>query len=444
MSDVDDLYRYATSGHEAPSLEDVRAEFASRLFLPDQTIVDVCLGTYVAHKMAGDPVWVLIVGASGRGKTEVIVTLSGLDAVHGLSALTPQTFASGLRGKEDASLLHRLERDGRSFLTLKDLTTVLTLHRDARAEIFAQLREIYDGSYRKEFGSGVTVSWEGRLGFLGGVTPVIDQHHAATALLGERFLYLRLPEVSRRELSRRALRAVGTEAEMRADLREIVRRFVEGLTITDPALSETTLDALGALADVATWIRSGVVRDGYSRDIASLPEPEAPTRMAKQLAGMVRALIVLGRTEPDALEVAMRMAADSTPPTRLAVFRTLASAADWVDTTEVGTAIGLPSTTARRVLEDLEALGAVRRRSDGGGAHRWLPSEQGLERLTEAGLGVEKRSRNVGTPDANPSLPGLPIPPHPPLPTFRESEAQPKESASARMVARVARETGAA
>jgi hypothetical protein len=367
------------------TLEDVRAAFADRLFLPDQTVVDVVLATYAAHKLPGDPVWTLIVGASGRGKTEVIQALAQMPDVHPLSALTAQTFASGLRGKEDASLLHRLERDGRSFLTLKDLTTVLTLHRDARAEIFAQLREIYDGAFRKEFGSGVTVAWEDRLGFLGGVTPAIDQHHSATALLGERFLYLRLPEVSRRELSRRALKAVGTEREMRRELREIVTSFLTNVPIVDVALEEDVIEQLGALADIATWMRSAVVRDGYSRDIASLPEAEAPTRMAKELAGMVRALRVLGRTQTEALDLAGRLAGDSIPPTRLSVIRMLAVQEDWIDTTDAGTTIGLPTTTTRRVLEDLEALGIVQRRGDGN-AHRWHFTEHAEALWKEAEL----------------------------------------------------------
>jgi hypothetical protein len=187
----------------------VHETFRRHLYLPDVMVIDVVLATYVANLMHGDPVWALVVGASGRGKTETIAALNGRSDVHALSSLTAQTFASGFKGR-DSSLLHRLERDNKTFLTLKDLTTVLSMHRDARAEVFAQLREIYDGAYRKEFGSGVTVEWEGRLGFLAGVTPAIDQHHSATAALGERFLYLRLPEVARRRISARTC-AVSSE-----------------------------------------------------------------------------------------------------------------------------------------------------------------------------------------------------------------------------------------
>jgi hypothetical protein len=103
-----------------------------------------------------------------------------------------QTFVSGFKGK-NSSLLERLDAKGLSFLLLKDFTTVLSLHRDARSEILGALREIYDGEYSKDFGNGQSVSWSGRLGFLAGVTPVIDRHHQVLAVLGQRFLMLRLP-----------------------------------------------------------------------------------------------------------------------------------------------------------------------------------------------------------------------------------------------------------
>src|SRR4029450_429760 len=98
-------------------------------------------------------------------KTEIIRSSNDVPVIYPLSNLTAQTFASGfqVRGKEQPSLLTRL--DGR-ILTLKDFTTILTMHRDKRSEILAQLREIYDGAYRKEFGNGVVVDWAGKVGLI--------------------------------------------------------------------------------------------------------------------------------------------------------------------------------------------------------------------------------------------------------------------------------------
>lgn len=345
------------------SLEDVHSAFSAHLFLPDLLVVDVGLATYVAHRLPGDPLWVQLVGASGSGKTEVVQSLTDLPEVHPLSKLTPQTFVSGFVGKtaRPASLLLRMQEQGRSFLTLKDFTTVLQMPRDARQEIVAQLRELYDGSYQADYGNATSITWTGRLGFLAGVTPVVDSYRAVTSLLGERFVYYRLPPAPRAELSRSALKDRDRRRDMREELRAHVRGFLESLDYSPPGLSPAAEERLVALADFTTLARSGVERDsGPSRDILALPEPEAPTRYVQQLAALTEALIVMGYAEDQALTVAVRVARDSVQSTRRHVLRALREN-DQPNTSEVARLTGLPTSTARLTLGDLTALGLAER-----------------------------------------------------------------------------------
>ena len=69
------------------------------------------------------------------------------------------------------------------------------MHRDKRQGVLAALREIYDGGWVRCLATdgGLTLSWEGKLGLLGGCTEVIDRHHAVMNTLGERFLLFRMP-----------------------------------------------------------------------------------------------------------------------------------------------------------------------------------------------------------------------------------------------------------
>ena len=69
-------------------------------------------------------------------------------------------------------------------LVFKDFTIVLEMSRDKRQAVLAQFREIYDGKFDKVWGNGQELHWEGRLGFVAGVTPAIDKHHAVMAILG--------------------------------------------------------------------------------------------------------------------------------------------------------------------------------------------------------------------------------------------------------------------
>jgi hypothetical protein len=106
-------------------------------------------------------------------KTEIIRSLASDPGTFFLSDLTARTLASGQK-KGQGSLLLKLP--SHCVLALKDFGSILSKRAEERAEIIQQLREIFDGSYHKEFGSGVTIDWQGKWGLIAGTTPIIDRH----------------------------------------------------------------------------------------------------------------------------------------------------------------------------------------------------------------------------------------------------------------------------
>jgi hypothetical protein len=212
-------------GGSSCSLEEVIAAFDELLLLPDRGAVYAALAGIVANYAEGDVVWPLLVGPPGCGKSEIITALTSAPSVWALSSLTPQTLISGFERKgEPASLLLQIGEFG--ILAFKDLTTVLTMHREARAQIIGQLREVADGKTEKSFGNGLRLEWEGKLGLVAGVTPVIDEQHSFLAIMGERFLLYRMPEVPRQDIARRSLARRGHEPELRQRIRATVGDFL--------------------------------------------------------------------------------------------------------------------------------------------------------------------------------------------------------------------------
>ena len=60
------------------ALTECVATFHRWLELPDDDVVHVVLGAVAANLTAGDPLWMLVVGPPGSGKTEAIDPLCGL------------------------------------------------------------------------------------------------------------------------------------------------------------------------------------------------------------------------------------------------------------------------------------------------------------------------------------------------------------------------------
>jgi putative DNA primase/helicase len=354
-------------------LEAVLGAFGELLVMPDPGAVEIALASIVANYAQGDAVWPLLVGPPGCGKSEIVSALKDAPCVWPLSSLTPQTLLSGFerKGKDNrgpASMLIQIGSFG--IIAFKDLTTVLTMHHEARSQIFGQLREVADGRTEKSFGNGLRVEWEGKLGLIAGVTPVIDEQHSFLSVMGERFLLYRLPEVTRREIAARSLKRRGHEEELRERIRTMVAEFLGRFRgVGQLELPEHFTEPLITLADIVTRARSAVARDRQTRDILYLPEPEAPTRLAKQVAQLMAAALAIGVDETEAWRLAQKIGWDSVPAVRSAVIRLLSRHEEELPRAELPEKTGLPETTARRVVEDLVVLGIVTQRKDSG---KWL------------------------------------------------------------------------
>jgi hypothetical protein len=105
-------------------------------------------------------------------------------------------------------------------LLCKDFTSVLSQNRDTAKQAMAALREVYDGSWDRPVGTdgGRVLSWSGKCGLVGGVTPSFDRYSVITNSLGDRFLLLRLPDVPAAQQTASALRRRDHDAQMRAEL----------------------------------------------------------------------------------------------------------------------------------------------------------------------------------------------------------------------------------
>jgi hypothetical protein len=272
-------------------------------------------------------------------------------------------------------------------MVMKDFGTVLTMYREAKAEILAQLREIYDGSFSKEWGNGKSLKWSGKVGLLAGVTGIIDREYSLNAILGERFLLYRVPRAEGRALARAALDQRQREADQRRTLRHIVAEFLEAVPLEPVGFSEVTLEALAALAEFTALARSPVFFDSRG-EIDLIPEPEAPGRLAKQLALLAQALAAV-RSEPCVSATTYltlyQVAQDTMPTQRRVVVEAVLDPrrSGPLTTTEAAEATRYPTTTARRYHQELAAVQLVDRLPEGPGRpDRWAASERLVDLLT--------------------------------------------------------------
>ncbi len=362
----------------------------------DHQYLDVVLSVALTGlRLDGDPCWLQVIGGAGVGKTEVTAALADsgcmvVSTISGEAALLSGTSAKSRAKNATGGLLRTV--GARGVLVIKDFTTILSLHREKRAEILAALREIYDGMWTRNLGvdGGQTLSWSGRLTVISCVTGVYDDHHGVIAAMGDRFLSLRLDSedrAMRQHATRRAIANVGGEAAMRQQLGDVVAGFLRNLQIPDDlAPDDQTTSRIVALADLVARARSQVSKD-FKGDPENAHAAEMPTRVAKQLAQLWRGATACGLSADEALAVVERVAADSIPPDRRQVLVAVSTLRQ-PTTHDVALVTGMSRRKADRVLQELDMMRMIRKEQPQGSAWVWYPAEAHADDMDSGWLQV--------------------------------------------------------
>ncbi|MFC4137136.1 MULTISPECIES: bifunctional DNA primase/polymerase [unclassified Microbacterium] len=330
----------------------------------DLGALDAVLAAAVIERMDGDPAWLLLISGSGNAKTETVQSLAGAGA-HVVSAIASEgaLLSATSKGERSANatggLLHEIGKSG--ILVPKDVTSMLSMDRTARGQVFAALREVYDGHWIRNVGTdgGRSLEWKGRLVVIGAVTTAWDRAHADTiSAFGDRFVVVRMDSTTGRiAAGRKAIGNTGSEDAMRAELAAAAAGVLEGADLRAEGPDDDESARILAAADLVTLARTAVDVD-YRGNVIDSHAPEMPTRFAKQLAQIFRGGMAIGLARGDALALAIRVARDSMPPLRLEILEDVA-ANEWTPLRDVVKRVDKPRSTVDRQLQALDLLGLL-------------------------------------------------------------------------------------
>jgi len=359
------------------NVETVLKQFHKYLKFKDDIPTKVFLGTCASNRLDGEPVWLTMIGAPGCRKTETIRTLGETpnELCYPLSNLTPNTFISGKVGSPD--LLPKLDE---KIVTIKDFGTILSKEKNTRNEIIGQLREIYDGYYAKETGSGKSTRYHSKFTLIVGTTPIIFRYTSVQTQLGERFLKIIIRDGDREGIAGRASEMEGKEDEMRHNLKIAVQSLLKNIKDLDvPNINGNFSNDIGMMGNILSFLRTPITRDRFA-GVTEIPYPEYPTRVVKQLRKLGKGLALINErneVNEEDLKCLWRVVLDDIDRTRLKTLISLFSVLQDkngvkifvkdgkpIETKDVAEICEIDTVMAKYRLTDLMMLGLVEKISE--------------------------------------------------------------------------------
>lgn len=375
-------------------LEDLKTEIRKYYYMEDDSIIDVSLACMIANRLKiGDPFWLIIIGASSGGKTQILKPLSMTDPgfIHKVDDITENTFLSGanLAGGGTASLLDKIGPQG--MITISDLTVLFSRDQESRNAVLSQFRMLYDGEMVKRVGNRPEpLVWEGYLGMIAGSTPSIYSHFEEVSDMGERFMFYRMKEYDPYKATHLALTRKMNVKELNQKMSELYHEYIVDIVTANkdkplPELSEDQINHITRLAVVAERIRTTVKTTKYGaiKEIERIPVQAYPMRTAIQLTTAARAIAMMrgGELSDDDMKIIDWMGISLTNEEKRRILYTLAKAEGSMETAEVASEIGLSTGVTNIYLQNLAATDVIQRFSGDGNALSWMLKDEETIRL---------------------------------------------------------------
>jgi len=388
------------------TLKELKENIQKFQYMEDSSIIDVALASILCTSLSiGKPIWLVIIGKSSGGKTQILTPLAMTNEafIHSVDDITGNTFLSGAKvgvGKS-ASFLDRVGKRG--IIVISDLTVLFSKEATERAIILGALRVISDGKYQKYVGNNPKpLVWKGDLGMLAGSTPALYPSFEEFSGMGERFLYFRMREFDAEKATMLAMEQEIYGEELNIILsgyyKEYITSIIEYKTNNevDLTLSEDVNKRIIKIAILAEKIRTTAHTD-WQKVVDRLPIPAMPMRIAKMLRSLAKTLLLMRKFEKVEFGIEDMKIVDwcgwsLSNEEKRACLRILAGRdyGNWIKTQTVADLIGLDTTVIRILLQNLSAIGVLSRSGDSGSL-MWKIADRGdwelireIEGITES------------------------------------------------------------
>lgn len=332
-----------------------------------------------ANLRLNPPLWLFLIGVPSSFKTELVGLFGAMDGVYMLDTLTENAFCSGYippDGSETQDLLPLL--DNKAFI-IKDLNTLFSMNEEMVKKILGDLTSIFDGKFQKFTATRGMVEYHALFSMIGCVTPsILIKHYNYATQLGPRFLFLRLPDLTEKEMQT-GFKKSWSETDRNGKIiktRQIVSSYCTQLINKikqhkNEFEAEKIQNKINCIAKFICKARGVAItgkanfKNKEGKDIEYYEikdwQVEHPWRILNQIKSLLRILSFIdGKSSVDEEEIFLirPIILSTMPVDRAEVLRILVLKCG-LSASELAKEIKKSTKTIRRTLKELETLGIV-------------------------------------------------------------------------------------
>lgn len=396
------IYLENTS-REKELLESIKKDLKNNYAVSDEDFmaIEAVLACYIEQIIEGEPVWLYIVAPSGGLKTTLISMFEIMKRSLSCNNITPKTLTSTKISENDKTYGEEaLRQIDKKVWLFRDFTAIISKNEFDRKEIYATLRDLYDG--KLSFKSGNVENFQNvncRTTLIAGITPIVDRQGFNMQILGERFLKIRLNPLEIRA-TEKSLIELGNEQTNVERSAQFIKSFIEELEskkhefriLAEKIKKQILAEWRYKILNLAIYIAK-VRTYCYKPNYGAIEEPlgEVPTRLSKQLLkiGIILTLmhgkIAFGEEE---WRILLKLGEDSTLPVRMSILNFfMKQSFATLTTVQIRDSLNMKYDSVQNRLEELEAIGILKGILDNENnsshtPHKWRIQEEIKEMMT--------------------------------------------------------------
>ncbi len=266
------------------SLDDLYTAYKKYMYIEDSDLIDLVLAVAISRFQKEAKLWLIIIGASSDGKTELVKCLEDKEISKIVKNLTAKTLVNGYVDKEKHPDLALKLRN--KIMLIPEMASILKLHPNEKAQVWAQLRDLYDGYAGKQSGEGVDILYKDlNVTLIACSTPTIDSQVLVHQDLGTReFLYRTAYKNSEKLMLKIFSNINGSnKARYANEFKVMVKEFLKDHTFRKSTIQSGDQKFLSKLAKSLTKLRATAEVDYTTGELNNLIYPEEPARILSQL-----------------------------------------------------------------------------------------------------------------------------------------------------------------